>query len=450
MVKPLLTTSANGTGKTKSALSGPSTSQTIKSKESEPVKKGSSKVGQTPEDVTREKSVTVRTGDLDSLANEANNLYQEATLQLEQSANLKTTIRDTVMNNLGKLYNIVLTLDDSRKKLQTEKAKKGTDKNKTISEELNEDIKEILTCIKEQKETVEQTKKDVNTIRDRMERLNEEQRSQNRTDNITYAEIAAKTKTMNTKAMHSIVVSSSDSKDKGEEVVNKIRTAVNAKETGIRVDSFRKAKDQKVVIGCCSKEELGKIAEKIKASKSELVVEERSNKDPLVILRDVLKINSDEDVVKALKTQNRHLFNDIQDVDYRTSVKYRRKTRNPHTNHIVLQVSPKIWQKLTTEGKVHVDLQRIIVKDQTPLVQCSRCLEYGHGRRLCKEATELCSHCAGPHMRANCPAWLSGDSPTCRNCMLAKNEKSDHNCFDECCPVRRKWDCIARSSVAYC
>lgn len=116
----------------------------------------------------------------------------------------------------------------------------------------------------------------------------------------------------------------------------------------------------------------------------------------------------------------------------------------------VLQVSPTVWQRMTEVGKLHIDLQRVTVKDQSPLVQCSKCLGYGHGEKLCTETEDLCSQCAGPHMRSECPARLVGDPPECRNCRTAKHEKYDHNSFDENCPIRKKWDSIARSSVAYC
>lgn len=150
-----------------------------------------------------------------------------------------------------------------------------------------------------------------------------------------------------------------------------------------------------------------------------------------------------------MKSQNENI-GDVKTEDFRASVRYRRKARNPQENHVVLQVSPQIWQRLTAARKMHVDLQRVSVQDQPPLVQCTRCLGYGHGRKLCRESVEVCSHCAGPHLRAECPSYLVGELPTCQNCQAAKYDKTDHHSFFADCPIRKRWDTIARTSVAYC
>lgn len=106
--------------------------------------------------------------------------------------------------------------------------------------------------------------------------------------------------------------------------------------------------------------------------------------------------------------------------------------------------------RMTEAGRLHVDLQRVTVWDQSPVVQCTRCLGFGHGRKLCTAAEDLCGHCGGPHMRSDCPAHVVGDAPECKNCKTSRLEQNDHNAFDERCPVRIKWDALPRSSVAYC
>ncbi|KAJ8729094.1 hypothetical protein PYW07_006790 [Mythimna separata] len=136
--------------------------------------------------------------------------------------------------------------------------------------------------------------------------------------------------------------------------------------------------------------------------------------------------------------------------ELRARVRYRRRVRNPHECHVVLSVSPQGWQKLTDAGRVHVDLQRVQVLDQSPLVQCIRCLRYGHSRKACTEPADLCTHCGGTHLRADCPSRLAEERPACRNCRLASLPGDDHDALDNVCPTRAKWEALARSSVAYC
>lgn len=249
---------------------------------------------------------------------------------------------------------------------------------------------------------------------------------------------------------HTVIITSTDKHDTSDVIVTKIRNAIDARTNGVRVDRVRKARDQKVIISCEKKEDIRKVSEKIKNAHTNLKVEEAVNKDPLIIMYNVMAYNTDEDIIISLKQQNRHILGEVPDEDIRMKVKYRKKTRNHLVNHVVMQVSPAVWQRLTAKGKVHIDLQRVTVKDQTPLVQCLRCLKYGHGRKLCTETVDLCSHCGGPHLRETCPERLAGEPPKCYNCFTAEMEKTDHNSFDECCPVRKKWDALSRSRVAYC
>ncbi|CAH2104969.1 unnamed protein product [Euphydryas editha] len=127
-----------------------------------------------------------------------------------------------------------------------------------------------------------------------------------------------------------------------------------------------------------------------------LVVKEVKNRDPLLVLRGVLSSHTDEDIIKALRNQNRDLFNGLgNEGDRLLIIKYRRRARNPHVANIVLSASPTLWRRITDKGSVHIDLQRVRAEDQSPLVQCTRCLGYGHGRKFCKDPADLCSHCGG-------------------------------------------------------
>lgn len=235
--------------------------------------------------------------------------------------------------------------------------------------------------------------------------------------------------------------------DTSEEVIAKIKKTINVRDTGLQISKFRKVKDQRVLIGSERKEDIDRIKETLENYKFK--VETKENKDPLIILRNVTASNTDEQILQAIEKQNNELLDAIPTEEYRIKFRHRRKARNPTENHIVLQVSPKVWRALTTAGRIYVDFQRVAVFDLSPLVQCSRCLSFGHGKKWCTESVDLCSHCAGPHMRTECPSLLAGEEPTCRNCQQAKCHRTDHNAFDMHCPVRKKWDALARSSVAY-
>ncbi|CAH0397241.1 unnamed protein product [Chilo suppressalis] len=261
------------------------------------------------------------------------------------SGNLKRSIKETVVNSLEGMFKIIKDMEKQGNSLQGKSKEEIEPNNDKILQEVKA-IKKIL-------------------LEDRK----------------TYAEIAAISKEpkfqapkqvapiRNTDPTHSLIISSEDTKDTSEVVLTKIRTAVDAKNSGLHVEMVRKAKNQKVVLSCSSKDEIEMITKRIEEGCKELKVEVAKNKDPLVIIKNVLSYHSDEEVINALKRQNKNVLQHIPAEESRMEIRYRRKARNPLENHIVLQVSPKIWQNLTSTGLVFVDLQKCVVEDQSPLVQ---------------------------------------------------------------------------------
>ncbi|XP_045492474.1 uncharacterized protein LOC123691928 [Colias croceus] len=251
-----------------------------------------------------------------------------------------------------------------------------------------------------------------------------------------------------TRALHSVVVSSKDDQETGEEVLEKIRKTVDAKDGWVKVERVRKVKNRKVVVGCVSEEERDKVKERLGKNEG-LVVEEVKNKSPLLVFRDVMKCDTG-DFITALNNQNAGILEGLKGEERKVEVAYVMKARNPLQNHVVVRANPQVWRRWMNEGHAHIGLGRVRVMDHSPLVQCSRCLGYGHTKRMCREEKERCSHCAGPHMRTECDKWLRGEAPQCINCTKAKKGSAEHSAFDRECFERKKWDALARSAVAYC
>ena len=126
---------------------------------------------------------------------------------------------------------------------------------------------------------------------DRMEELTQAIEKQRESlEKTTYASVAAsETKRVSPQltALHSVVVSSRNEIDTGENVLEKINEVVDAKEGLVKVERFRKAKDQKVIIGCSTAAKREKVKERLRLANDRLTFEEVKNKDPLLILRDV-------------------------------------------------------------------------------------------------------------------------------------------------------------------
>lgn len=362
----------------------------------------------------------------------------KAKIKIDQSRNLKTDIKTDVLEAVDRLYALVKEAEEARqtgvKPPQTDQSTldHNTFDHNTLAAQIEKHSILLMannTKIEELKVLVEQ-----------------------QNNKMTYAAMTANhhpgALPNRRETLHSVVVTSKDETETGEEVLDRIRGAVDAKEGWVTVQKVRKAKGRKIILDFRSRDDQNKVKERLAGN--HLVVEEIKNKDPLLVLRDVLSANMDEDVLRALRNQNKDIFRGLDDEQDRIQIKYRRKARNPHTSHIVVSTSPRIWRRALELGALHVDLQRIRIADQSPLVQCTRCLGYGHSKRFCRETADLCCHCGGPHQRTECTDWLAGAAPACTNCTRDGRGRATHNAFDRDCPVRQKWDAIARSAVAYC
>ncbi|GBP46650.1 Putative 115 kDa protein in type-1 retrotransposable element R1DM [Eumeta japonica] len=105
---------------------------------------------------------------------------------------------------------------------------------------------------------------------------------------------------------------------------------------------------------------------------------------PTVIIRDVLRVNSDEDIVRSLRTQNRHLSEGL-DWDKVRAVYATGDGRAMTLSATGARGQPRAISS-PDQGRLCIrGAQRRPVWDQSPLVQCSRCLGYGHGKRFAKK-----------------------------------------------------------------
>ena len=266
----------------------------------------------------------------------------------------------------------------------------------------------------------------------------------------TYAKVAAKPLPP-PKPNHTLIISSTDPKSTGDKVIEKLRQALDTKSTGAKVDQVRKGRNQKVIVRCGTKEDLDLVNTRIRLDKH-LRAEVAKAGNPLIIVRDVLSYHKDTEIVENIISQNKHLLNGIDMKESTLKVKYRKRARNPHECHPILELSPKIYQRFLEAGKIYIGLQRRPVADHSPLVQCTRCLGFGHTKVVCREKDELCSYCGEAHSWENCKKRAERKAPTCINCAesKAKGISLEHNAFSVECSERARWDAIARSKIAYC
>lgn len=395
---------------------------------------------------------------------------------MRESKNIKTEIKNGVLEKIQLLLALVKEASGTNnnknpknKKIEQEKTRETEIRellNKENSSKEEEKIKENQadkTEINELKNLIEEQTRLLRKEKILLEQNNERMEILGKTLEIHRKEIENKTYASVTAGqtgrqipikptLHSILISSKDETETGDEILKQIKETINAKESDIKIEKIRKAKDRKIILSCSNEEERKKVKEKLQETKHKLNVDDIKNKNPLIIMKGVLVGTKDEDIIKQLKNRHTDIFTNKEEIESKIEIIYKRKVRNPHINHVVIRVIPQIWKKMTQKGFVHIDMLKIKVEDQSPLIQCSMCLGYGHGRKYCPKEIEKekCSYCSEQHLKINCEIWKAEQTPTCINCVHAKNHQTNHTAFSKECPVRARWEALARASIAYC
>ncbi|KAJ0179500.1 hypothetical protein K1T71_005212 [Dendrolimus kikuchii] len=407
-------------------------------------------------------------GQPESRIQKARRLRENAKTQLGNSKNLKTEIKNAFNEALDTLYKLLVEAEEERKRGNEELKRReqvkdlrviaegtGEEEIVTIDESprrekrsSDEEEKAFRKQLEEHSKMLLENSRSMKELKEMMEGHREEIREARN----TYASVAAKPKEkpIERATLHSVVITATNGEETGDELMTRVRTALNAKEGGVEIERVRRAKDRKVIVGCRTREERERVKERLNRDKDNLQVEEIKNKDPLVEITGVLKVHKDEEIYSALLNQNRRVFEGLGEEDRRMQIAFKIQGRNPHTHRVIMRVAPKLWKRLTDTGTVRIDLQNLHVVDKSPLVQCTQCLGYGHGKKICTEVEAKCSHCSGPHYKSMCPEYMAGMPPSCINCAKAKKQEIGHNAFDGKCPIRMKWDALARAAVAYC
>ena len=143
---------------------------------------------------------------------------------------------------------------------------------------------------------------------------------------------------------------------------------------------------------------------------------------PLVVLKGVSRDVDVGDVIDVIGRQNPS----VSVTGDSLRVRFVRRNRKDELYNVVLEVSPDVRVQLLQLGRVNVNHQRVNVSDFSSLVQCFKCLGFGHTQAKCTADVKSCSHCAASgHDFASCPVKSDVDAAKCVNCCKSGRQSSD-------------------------
>lgn len=196
-------------------------------------------------------------------------------------------------------------------------------------------------------------------------------------------------------------------------------------------DSFDTSAIKKQLVRACPKFEL----------------KPNATKNPRMIVHDVPIELSADSVLDCIVNQN---LPETSSEDDRNAVKivYMYPLReNKKQRSCVIELKPEQRKALLTKSRVYIDWKSCRISDHVSLLQCFKCLKFGHTAGECK-GEACCGFCAGSHATNTCRNKANLRCKSCISSNLTTN--LNHSAYDRSkCPIMRKQLDRALSFVDY-
>lgn len=201
-------------------------------------------------------------------------------------------------------------------------------------------------------------------------------------------------------------------------------------ECGLRVNRISLARDNGVRIEAFSPD-LDKIKAHPGLAKAGLIVKENLKINPRLIVHGIPSDMSAAEIKEELIAQNLSME---PGKDFKVVYIFTPKHNKGFTSCII-EVTPDIRRILIEESRVFLRFSACKVADHIRILQCFKCLQFGHIAKNCTSKPS-CGHCAADHETRDCKERKL--SPTCFNCKQLRGTGGDlaHMATDtKKCPI---------------
>ncbi|XP_068625221.1 uncharacterized protein [Battus philenor] len=203
----------------------------------------------------------------------------KAKLHLGSSRNLKTEIKEQVLLAINRLYELYKEAELAHRERTRDPKKGPVEEPASAANRVEVEAKnppanpppvshsELLNKLDSHARLLEANTKELEGLRESLAAVKVQEKVK---PPGTYASVTAgpaKRPPPGCEPKHSVAVSSGT--DTGEQVLGKIRKALNATQTGIRVDRIRRVRDGRVILGCGTEAELERMREGLRRADKE-------------------------------------------------------------------------------------------------------------------------------------------------------------------------------------
>jgi len=204
---------------------------------------------------------------------------------------------------------------------------------------------------------------------------------------------------------------------------------------GLRINNISYARKNGIRIDAASPD-LKRLKEHQGLARAGLKIVENAKTNPRIIVYGIPAGMSTDEITREIFAQN---LQDLKITADALKVVYVYPTKNDrHTTSCVLEVSPEVRNLFLSRKRIYLRYNACNFADHVRVLQCYRCLTFGHLAKVCKTAPS-CGHCGETHETKNCTK--RDMPPRCGNCQRLTSNAGDlnHGATDaKRCPILSK------------
>ena len=199
----------------------------------------------------------------------------------------------------------------------------------------------------------------------------------------------------------------------------------------LKIRAVKKIGNNGLLIETTTKEDMTKIIQNEKLKAAGLVAGPVAKKRPQIIIYDVPKEISDNNLLSSLRRQNLEGM-DKETVKDGVVILHKKVNKDSETSNYIVEAKTEIRNKLINQGRVFIGWHSLRVRDYINVSRCYKCQDYGHVSKHCRATCDICGHCGTEgHTYNTCPN--KNKDPKCINCKK-RGREHEHSTRSRVCP----------------
>jgi len=221
-----------------------------------------------------------------------------------------------------------------------------------------------------------------------------------------------------------------------EEVEATLKRLVQPSKIGLKVRKLIKIR-RGVIVEAEDETGADNLAKQDVLKQAGLKVERPEKKKPRIIVYDVRKDLTDEEISEEVFSKNMrgHMTKEEFNEEFQVKHKYKDARSEGRLNNLVVECSVRVRNMLRDKERIFIEWQSCRVKDYIDVPRCFKCQKHGHVAKYCTSAKVSCSYCAGEHDHKECQDKNRKDKVCCANCQRDGRPDTKHDAGWKKCPA---------------